>query len=150
MENVVVSLRLTLVYIITRYCYCTYYWNTDLKKIFLGYFCTFELCGPEIGHMAAVYLTTKRGSHKFQKYGQKRRLLRYRQIIFLAVPESYFSAKFRCQPYFVVPKQVYKCFFLLFHYVCNKNSHTCDCCFKQWHLKQNKCTCREAETMNLH
>jgi hypothetical protein len=32
---------------------------------------------------------------QIQKYGQKRRLLRYRQIIFLAVLENYFSAEFR-------------------------------------------------------
>jgi hypothetical protein len=66
---------------------------------FLGYFCTFELCGPEIGHLVAVHLTAKRGSHKFQKYGQKRRLLSYRQLIFLAVLESYFSAEFRSVPF---------------------------------------------------
>ncbi len=59
----------------------------------------FELCGPEIGPLVAVHLTAKRGSHKFQKYGQKRRLLRYRQIILFAVPESYFSAEFRSVPF---------------------------------------------------
>ncbi len=67
-------------------------WHIPLTRIekpynkwqvfFLGYFCTFELYRPEIGHLVAVYLTAKRGSHKFQKYGQKRRLLKYRQIIF--------------------------------------------------------------------
>ncbi len=69
------------------------------QVFFLGYFCIFELCGPEIGHLIAVQLTAKRGSHKFQKYGQKRRLLSYRQIIFLAVPESYFAAEFRSIPF---------------------------------------------------
>ncbi len=69
------------------------------QVFFLGYFCTFELCGPEIGHLVAVHLTAKCGSHKFQKYGQKRRLLSYKQIIFLAVPESYFFAEFRSVPF---------------------------------------------------
>jgi hypothetical protein len=49
--------------------------------------------------LAAVYLTTTRGSRKLKKYSQKRRLLRYRQLIFLAVPENYFSAEFRSGPF---------------------------------------------------
>jgi len=53
------------------------FWNFVLEHFAEEKTSYYELCGSEIGHLAAVYFTTKRGRRKFQKYFQKRRLLSY-------------------------------------------------------------------------
>jgi hypothetical protein len=54
-------------------------WNIDENRkpynrwqvFFLGYFCTFELCGPEIGHLIAVHLTGNAAATNLKNMARK-------------------------------------------------------------------------------